>query len=288
MDPGNINSIIGALLIGAALSLGLYGCLMVQFYIYYTTPVTSSVVSQDPTWLICIVGILCVLESGFTLLVTHSTWVFVVDSYAADVRALMHTPGPWTFAICPAFTGLIASIVQVFLARRIWNLSKRLWQGRIVTIVIILLAFTEGVLCLTVTTKFLQGYQDPQQFLEGYRANLVYLILGLICDATITLTMTMLLWRAKTAATSALSSRVNEIILKGVETGAVITVAASVSLFFFLYQPLTSLGVTLMFSISRLYTMTLLASLNGRRHLPTNETEQDITLTITTRSTQSR
>ncbi|KAF8654626.1 hypothetical protein AX16_003507 [Volvariella volvacea WC 439] len=93
-------------LLGATLSWGLYRCLIVPLYTYYTAPATatSSERSKDPKWLLGIVGTLGVLESGYTMTMTHSAWVYIVDLHTTTV--LHQSPGPWTSAACPAITGL--------------------------------------------------------------------------------------------------------------------------------------------------------------------------------------
>ncbi|KAF8654633.1 hypothetical protein AX16_003514 [Volvariella volvacea WC 439] len=95
-------------LLGATLSWGLYGCLVVQFYAYYTAPApaatTINAPPNGPKWLLYTIGILGVLESGYTVMMTHSVWVYIVDWHTTAV--LQHPPGPWTSAVCPTITGL--------------------------------------------------------------------------------------------------------------------------------------------------------------------------------------
>ncbi|KAF8654827.1 hypothetical protein AX16_003347 [Volvariella volvacea WC 439] len=80
-------------------------------------------------------------------------WVYIVDSYSVDIEVLEDDPVPWSYAICPVFTGLVGSIVQIFLARRIWTLSNMSRKGCIIALVIILLASTEAILCFIITSN---------------------------------------------------------------------------------------------------------------------------------------
>ncbi|KAF8653559.1 hypothetical protein AX16_003896 [Volvariella volvacea WC 439] len=152
MEQEDVTTAAGALLLGVALSWCLFGCLWVQFFIYYTTPIIATTQSKDPAWLLCIVGVLCMLESGYTLAMTHSAWVYIVDGWHT-VMVLQDQPGPWTAATFPAFNGLVSSIVQVVLARRVWNLSGMSSKGSIVALSIIVLAVIEEILCLFATAK---------------------------------------------------------------------------------------------------------------------------------------
>ncbi|KAF8653438.1 hypothetical protein AX16_003946 [Volvariella volvacea WC 439] len=166
---------------------------------------------------------------------THSTWVYVIDGYGHRIPLL----GPWTASIGPALTGIGACMVQIFLARRILNLSKMSWKGITIAVVITLLALTQGILSLVVTTKFLKAYHDFQQLRNAIHITQVSLAVALVCDAIITFSTVTLLWRTKDTITGALNITLNKFLIKSVETGAVITVAASISLFFFVRYPLS-------------------------------------------------
>ncbi|KAF8661631.1 hypothetical protein AX16_001273 [Volvariella volvacea WC 439] len=232
----------GGLLLATAFSWGLYGCIIVQFYIYYTSLGTNKTSPKDPMWLRSIVGILCILETGFTMAMTHSVWVRVVNWYT--VSALQYGPGPWTSALCPVFSSLVASIVQIFLARRIRNLSgvPRDLKSNIVVLIIILLALAEEFSALCSTAK---GYLDPQREVDISGSTTAYLVLALVCDMIIASTMVTLLLRAKTTITGALSSIMRGLIFKSFNTGVVITVAASLALFLSLHNSSTRLYMIL-------------------------------------------
>ncbi|KAF8637472.1 hypothetical protein AX16_010800 [Volvariella volvacea WC 439] len=278
-DP-SLSSTAGAMLLGTAFSWCFYGCLFAQFYTYYTTPITP----QDPVWLLGTVGFLCFLEGAFTLVITHSTWSYIVVSHKGGLLL----QGPWTASVGPAITGLVTCMVQTFLSRRIYNLSKMSRKGLFIAIVIVLLALTEVILSFVVSAKvlfpinvgvilinvghmkFFQANleRNPKHFIKALNITSVSLSLSLVCDSIITINMIILLRRAKNTITGALDSKINGFIIRSVETGAVITIAASLSLFFFVRYPLSPLATILMYSVNRIYAMTLLASLNGRKRSP--------------------
>ncbi|KAF8654634.1 hypothetical protein AX16_003515 [Volvariella volvacea WC 439] len=202
---------------GTAVSSCLYGCLVMQFYTYYTVPATAAKQPKDPVWLRCIVGILCILESGFTLVTAHGVWVYTVEGWGTS-SVLQHGRKHWTTATFPAFTELVASIVQIFLALRIWKLSGMSLKGGIMALVIVILALMGGILGIFAATKafrflirslvitfhlhqawsyhnqVLAGPQDPTASNHRYLCSpgQTYFILTLVCDIIITINMIIL------------------------------------------------------------------------------------------------
>ncbi|KAF8653426.1 hypothetical protein AX16_003934 [Volvariella volvacea WC 439] len=251
-----------ALLSALALSWFLYGCSMIQFYIYYTTSARST----DPPWLRNTVNILCILEGSFTAILTHSVWVFLVDSRGV----IMPLPAPWTASVSPAIIGIETAIVQVFLARRIWKLSEMSSKSFAIALVIVLLASIQATLSLVVVAQLFQVNHDPQRMLEALNTTAVSIAVALACDIIITLTMITLLWRAKGTIAGALNSLMKKLIIRCFETGAMVTITALGALFLFVTHPFTHLASIAIFSVTRLYAMTMLASLNARKRSPPN------------------
>ncbi|KAF8653435.1 hypothetical protein AX16_003943 [Volvariella volvacea WC 439] len=129
--------------------------------------------------------------------------------------------------------------------------------------------------------EFFHINRDPNQVLEVHKIFMVWLAISLVCDFIITAAMITLLWRAKNTITGALHGLLNQLILKSLETGAVTTVTVLIELVLFLKYPLSYLPSLAMYSVSRLYTMTLLASLN-RREVLASSMEQQRSQTIST------
>ncbi|KAF8653427.1 hypothetical protein AX16_003935 [Volvariella volvacea WC 439] len=243
MDKFRIDTTAGAMLIAGALSWCLYGCLVAQFYTYGTTHTGL----QDPAWLIWTVRVLILLESIFTFLMNHHAWISVVDWFGGDPL----TPVPWTATVCPGLIAIIATTVQLFFARRIWILSGKSKKGSAISISVIALAMSQGILGLEVTAKCVSMFCLLQ------RAHAV-----------------SKLWYAKNAITGELNNILKKLIINCIESGSIVTLAALIELLLFLKYPQSYLKKLPMYSISRLYTMALLASLNSRALTSSMEREQ--------------
>ncbi|KAF8653434.1 hypothetical protein AX16_003942 [Volvariella volvacea WC 439] len=126
------------------------------------------------------------------------------------------------------------------------------------------------VLVFSISFKRLDFRIDYSQLalVQGILAFLItiktWLCISLACDSIITIAVIAFLRRARGTITGALRDLMNKFILKSLETGVLVALAAAAELFLFRLYPFTYLSVVSLFMLSRLYTMALLASLNGR------------------------
>ncbi|OCB89298.1 hypothetical protein A7U60_g3497 [Sanghuangporus baumii] len=108
---------LGYQLIGAFISLAVYGITLLQTYLYF-----SKFHKNDSKGLQALVVLLWILDTICSILVAHALYVVLVKGWG-DVSVL--TKAPVTFVLENGFTVLLTWIVQLFLAHRIWLVSTR-------------------------------------------------------------------------------------------------------------------------------------------------------------------
>ncbi|KAF9451123.1 hypothetical protein P691DRAFT_405309 [Macrolepiota fuliginosa MF-IS2] len=132
--------VLGPTLVGALINIWLFGIMIVQTYIYFTTYKT------DRRWmklLILAIFIADILNSVFNV-------IFIYDSlitHFGDVNYIARDN--WSIVADPALTGIVQLTVQLFFAWRINVLTK----NRILVTIVVAFALTAGVGAFVTTWK---------------------------------------------------------------------------------------------------------------------------------------
>jgi len=181
-------------------------------------------------------------------------------------------------------SGIISATVQIFFAYRVWKLGRVL----IVSIAIILIALMQSIAAITGATQFLIIHLDNSKLSSIFAAFAVWLAGSLICDVIIAVSMVYFLTRARTKSgfrsTDALITR---LINNSVQSGGVTAVCAGVELILFLRFKDNTLHDVPFLMLGKLYTNTLLATLNARAS-NTGPTPTDESRLTDSRSWRSR
>ncbi|KII90547.1 hypothetical protein PLICRDRAFT_537061 [Plicaturopsis crispa FD-325 SS-3] len=239
----------GPFLIGTFLNVLLYGVMITQTFLYYTT------YKQDRMWLKLFVGLLFLADT------INSTFdaVYIYQSlvvHFADVPYL--AKADWVFGTDPAMTGLIGTLVQLFFAWRVKVLNRK----RIDIVVLIVVLAMAGALCSVGTSIAISRIPNFTDFQKFKVVVIVWLVCSALCDVIITLALVLHLRRHKTRF-AATDDIVNRIIRATVQTGLLTAVWATVDLIVFLVNP-TGLHLIFNVPLSKLYTNSLMSSMNAR------------------------
>ncbi|KAJ3856120.1 hypothetical protein EV368DRAFT_79032 [Lentinula lateritia] len=165
------------------------------------------------------------------------------------------------------FNGLTGFCVQCFLTYRIWKLSgTKVW----LTVVVISLVFAEFgeqliagpsrisyLLSLACVIAF-----AVIAFLRGLSVTVN--ALAVVGDLFIAGILTLLLQRSKTGFRKS-DTMINKLTIFAVNTGALTSLCAVASLISIIAAPNTFIYISFFFSMGRLYTNSLLATLNARK-----------------------
>ncbi|KAJ3574716.1 hypothetical protein NP233_g1572 [Leucocoprinus birnbaumii] len=262
------------MLIGFVFNVFLFGTMTTQTYLYYTN------FRKDRLWMKLFVLLIFILDTINSV----CDCVYLYDSliiHFGDMQAL--GTANWVFATDPAFTGVIAALVQLFFAWRVVALTKN-W---ILSSVVILGAITGGV-CGIVTafevvkTPEFTEFQSFKVRIEPTLMNtcvpipvidqvvvIIWLVVASLVDVIIT---TTLVWfftnnhvrRKHKTGFKQSDLMVDRIIRVTVQTGLVTAIIAVVDLIVYLTD---STGTHLIFNfpLCKLYTNSLMSSLNSRK-----------------------
>ncbi|KAJ8456466.1 hypothetical protein ONZ45_g8709 [Pleurotus djamor] len=230
----------GPLALGYMFGCGLYGMLIVQTSVYVTH------FPKDNPWVKLLVWSVFVLESAFTLFTAIAAW----NNFGAnwgDVDTLLFID--WSWDPLPILNALVASIVQIFFAWRIYRLSQKLW----ISVPIALLAASTYYDAIVIKNhNSILALLSHSQFVD------LWLISSAVCDVLISAAMITILARASfKSAFRRSSSSLNQIIKFTIETGFVTTIGAIIELVLWRTMPTNSFHFIL-------YSNVLLASLNSR------------------------
>ncbi|KIK03367.1 hypothetical protein K443DRAFT_481095 [Laccaria amethystina LaAM-08-1] len=241
----------GPMLVGFTLNACLYGIMITQVYMYFTSS------NKDKTWMKCFVLFLLVADTVntvFDFLYLYKSLIVNFGDGAFLAKA------DWLFATDPALTGIIASLVQLFYAWRVRVLTRSwLFLG-----LVFICAISGGV--AAIVTAFEVGRIPNFVDFRHFKAVvIIWLAAESVGDLLITSILVWYLISRRKHKTGFKSSdlMIDRIIRLTVQTGLITSLVATLDLIFFLYDPA---GTHLIFNfpLCKLYTNSLMSSLNAR------------------------
>ncbi|KAF9490595.1 hypothetical protein BDN71DRAFT_1592778 [Pleurotus eryngii] len=246
--PG-VGLLFGPMLIGVYLNTILYGVLVVQTFIYYQT------YKNDKPWiryLILYLFILETLNTGFDIGMMYEPLIVRYATPRATIVA------PIMLSADPIATVMISTPVQLFIAWRINIITKSRLTAGIVSFFSIC-AFIGGI-ATTISVTLIPEYARLHEF-DG--AVITWLASSAAADIVITSSLVISLYRRKTGV-RATDDVINRIIRLSVQTGMITAISAAADVIIFVVVPNTTLNFVWDFALSKLYTNSLLSTLNAR------------------------
>ncbi|KAE9392351.1 hypothetical protein BT96DRAFT_1023613 [Gymnopus androsaceus JB14] len=250
----SINSTYGAAFVGIQVAGVLLGMSTTQAWYYYTH-------SKDKNFLPVLVATVLVFDFIHQALICHTGYTYLVSFYgeAAKLETVV-----WSFSAAGLFNGLTALAVQCFLTYRISMLSgKKIWLTAFVGSFVL----AEFVCVLTfaiIALMRVKTFEELSAELKGL--SITVNALAAAGDLLIAGILTILLQRAETGYRSS-DTMINKLTLFAVNTGALTSLCAVASLISILAAPNTFIYIPFFFSMGRLYTNSLLATLNARKSI---------------------
>ncbi|KAJ7111726.1 hypothetical protein C8R44DRAFT_985235 [Mycena epipterygia] len=252
-----LDSSYGALLIGVFVSIFFQGILSVQAYIYYES------FPNDPLSLKSLVGIVWTLDFVHLVLISQAMYYYLVTNWGNVAALGLTTIG---LDLHLVFLSVSTFICQAFFLLRVWRFSNRnklltgvLTAGCTTTLVLDLLLAAQNVAFTRNSTKI-----PPD--LKGETIGVFST--GAANDLAIALVLCWYLQREKSGfeRTKFILTRVIQFT---VSTGLVTSLLALGSLAAYIGSPNTFIWLAMHFSLGRMYTNALLATLNSRHKLRT-------------------
>ncbi|KAJ3744020.1 hypothetical protein DFH05DRAFT_1615203 [Lentinula detonsa] len=250
----SLNDTMGAAFVGMAVAGFLLGLSFLQAYIYFSEQNDTLVVRS-------LVGLVVSFDFVHQALISHTVYYYLILNYG-DPSALGSVV--WSLLAEVIFNGFTAFCVQSFLTWKIWRLSNsNMWVTGVVAALVLaefgcVIAF--GIIALVRVRTFAELATD----LKGL--SITVNALAAAGDVLIAAILTWLLQTSKTGFQRS-DTMLNKLTIFAVNTGALTSLFAVASLISILAAPNTFIYITFFFCMGRLYTNSLLASLNARKKI---------------------
>ncbi|RDB20517.1 hypothetical protein Hypma_012424 [Hypsizygus marmoreus] len=249
--PAAIDNTMGASLIGVICAGVLYGVSCVQTWYYFDR------YPKDVWYIKALVGTIWVFDSIHQCLISHTVYHYVITNY--------HNPAilgnmVWSILLEVLFNGFIGLLVQGFLTLRVWRLSNHN-VPLLISIVALVLAEFACSLVFTIQSMQLITWAQLSQ-LKGLSMSVN--ILAAVTDALIAGALCFFLQRSRTGFKKS-DTMISKLIMFTVSTGVLTSICAIASLVSIILWGQTLIYVAFYFSLGRLYSNSVLATLNARQ-----------------------
>ncbi|KAJ7254708.1 hypothetical protein B0H12DRAFT_1183995 [Mycena haematopus] len=255
--PESVKLLLGPIYVGTILSTCLFGVCVSQFTTYFLSarrPQDSLTVRALVVWELFL-SIFCAVVS------IYFVWLYLVDNY---FNPAFLASAPWPLTAVPLLSGLSACPVQIFLAFRVLRLSKSRFIFGFLVFLTISNVSNKCYRCLPWLTPDIQG--GIAFATSGSRLTPVadsWLAITVANDLAVTLFLIFYLHNSRTGFNKT-DTVISRLIRSALESAAFATSFSVRNSCFSTVFPTT--GFHLMFSqpMGRIYTSTLLSTLNGR------------------------
>ncbi|TDL23127.1 hypothetical protein BD410DRAFT_169145 [Rickenella mellea] len=243
------DSTLGAAFCGFAGSSILYGVLCAQVYAYFQRYVL------DRPFYKFLVLLIWTLETFHQALVAYTVYYYSITNFTRPTALLFPV---WTLLIQVTVGALISVIVKGIFAMRVWRFSNHNIPLTILIGVLILAQFGLA-LAFTVESFTVKFFGDI-----GRLKPLTTLTLTTSVAADIIIAGSLIWFLHHLRSAHAPNTLVNGLIRYSVETGGMTSVCGLCTLIFFDVMPLTFAYLAFYFVLSKLYSNSLLVTLNTR------------------------
>ncbi|KAG9219088.1 hypothetical protein CCMSSC00406_0001498 [Pleurotus cornucopiae] len=251
MPMPNLQLLFGPMLIGVLLNAILYGVLTVQCFIYYQT------YTNDKAWIRYLVLYLFFVETlntGFDIGIIYEPLILRFGTMEAISNI------PVMLMSDPIVMVMISTPIQCFIAWRINVIS----QSKAITAVIVFFSFSSlvGAYSAAITTSVTRSLTYPS-LQRMSPAIITWLVSSATADVIITSSLVYHLYKRKTGI-RATDDIINRIMRLTIQTGMITALFAALDVISFLAIKNTSMNFLWDFPLSKLYTNSLLSTLNAR------------------------
>ncbi|KAL7285085.1 hypothetical protein ACG7TL_000177 [Trametes sanguinea] len=264
-----LDGTMGPLLIGVIICAVFYGVSLSQMYYYYTR------YPRDPLYLKALVGAVWLTDTihqASHILISHSIYWYLVTNYGDPVKLGLLAPTIIVEVFFQAFTGLF---VQCFFAARVWKLSERKLY-LVIPVVALIAAEFSVAMAYAIKAMAFETFLDLNKVKALSISINAFAAAGDVCIAAILCTI---LQFSKTGFEKS-NLLINKLIIFSVNTGLLTSICACMSLITILSLPDTFVYICFFFLIGRLYSNSLLATLNARKGLRDASHIQDTSLSL--------
>ncbi|KAJ7258209.1 hypothetical protein C8J57DRAFT_1341417 [Mycena rebaudengoi] len=251
--PFNLDETLGAVFAGFSVSCLIFGINTNQCFTYFQRYPEDRLVYK---FLVSIIWIL-----GFVnqLFIGHAVYFYTITNFA-KTNVLFGTPIVWSFIAQSIVGVIIATIVRLCFAMRVWRFSKRN------------VLVTAGVLVPTVLEFILGTVYTLKSFQRPFFLNVANLEVlasfslgsGAFADIFTAAALSFFLRRFRTGQERS-DTLVNTLTIYAVNTGAVTAAIALLTLIFYDVRPYNLQFMASYFILNKLYAISFMCTLNTRK-----------------------
>ncbi|KAJ6550616.1 hypothetical protein DFH09DRAFT_1500754 [Mycena vulgaris] len=247
----NLNNLLGPWFIGIMVSSIIFGA-AIQMYLYFI-----KFCSRDSVFLKAFVGGLLSVEILHMVLLGMSYYTASITNFGNFIEILL---GPWSLRAQIVVGVFLGNLVQMFYAYRIYVLGRK---SPFMPIAIILTSLGSLACTIVYTYKatIIKAFDNNATVIPWSTSSLS---LELSCDMLITIGMVLNLWQGRTEF-SPTNRALHILITYTINTGALTTVFAALTLIFWLASKLTLIYAFFFFILVRLYGCSFI--LNSREYV---------------------
>ncbi|KAK0202186.1 hypothetical protein DFS33DRAFT_1059382 [Desarmillaria ectypa] len=249
----NINSTLGAVLIGFAVACCVYGILVTQVFRYFSRYPYDRPVYKG------LVLLILLLETIDQTFIGHVVYHYTISNFA-NVLALVQATVTWSFILQQTIGAIVGCIVKTSFALRVWRFSER---NMFITGIILLLTYGQLGLAITFTIKAFE-LTGVFEVVHLRALGSTSLGVGVLTDLVTALSLCYFLNKLRTGYHKS-DSLVNSLVLYAINTGALTSAVSLSTLILYNIMPTNLVFVACFFILSKLYAISFMATLNTRR-----------------------
>ncbi|KAI0359979.1 hypothetical protein OH77DRAFT_1517545 [Trametes cingulata] len=242
---------LGMTLVGLAVTASLFGVSTAQMVWYYKH------YPHDRRFLKMLVALVWSFDAFHLVLYSATMWIYLVFKQVEAGPTLL----PWESNVQLLCNACAIVTIQAFYAYRIWTLSQnRYLAALLVTFVLGDFGLAFALFVKSIMTDTVQDYIGLSNFdiaLSSFTA---------FTDVLLSGTLVVLLAMSRTGSAGA-NRLINKLVLYTINTGLLTSLCAVLSLIAVALLPTTSIYVMFYYVGTRLYSVSLLATLNARESL---------------------
>ncbi|KAK7451307.1 hypothetical protein VKT23_012649 [Stygiomarasmius scandens] len=263
MAAENLDDRLGSILIGAWINVMLYTMEIIQVYRYFRDYPADKRISKLTVISVILTDTICTTSTLITC------YLYGVLHWGDEQFIRQQTVTIPSYLLS---TGITATIVQIFLLNRYWQLTKR----KIVSQLIALMIFISFLGCIgsSVVIAAQPHYTNRNGLYMIYLSN-VWLLASAVTDIFIAVALFIRLLSAEVQYDSS-KRLVRRLCALSLKTGSLTAVSALAPLIGFWYNPASNICIGFGSSLGRVYALTLLYNLNIRQKLRPSDIVVDI------------
>ncbi|KAF7358028.1 Glycoside hydrolase [Mycena venus] len=250
--PFSLNATVGALEIGVLCSMFLFGVLTVQVYIYFTQ------FPRDPNGFKSMVAMVWLLDLGHTIAICHCIYTITVTNYGQPV--VLALP-PKSLDISIFLSGLIGPLEQGWFTYRLYKFTRTFPLPILcITLSLLRLGGSTGLFVVSLAGPTIQNYLTRLKWLIE-----AVVIVGALVDVILAVALCYHLSFWRKGGFQRTNKLVNQLMTWTIETGAITSVGAVTVLVTFLAMENNLVYGGVFFLMAKLFSNSLLFSLNARQ-----------------------